>query len=111
MQCYFSCKCLNAIRLSVEKLSTSAFPRIYIFFSLKNEIDSLNSKNLFVFSVYFSDAFRGKEIWKGRNSIKKILNGGGGLSTKLIRDAAKFFPRAKLLSAYGASLLFHLVSP
>ncbi|KAH7545495.1 hypothetical protein FEM48_Zijuj01G0099900 [Ziziphus jujuba var. spinosa] len=44
---------------------------------------------------------RGKEIWKGRNSIKKILNGGGGLSTKLIRDAAQFFPRAKLLSAYG----------
>ncbi|GLU17540.1 hypothetical protein SLE2022_339020 [Rubroshorea leprosula] len=42
-----------------------------------------------------------KETWKGRGSVKKILNGGGGLSNELIKDATKFFPRAKLLSAYG----------
>ncbi|KAL0310505.1 UNVERIFIED_CONTAM: 2-succinylbenzoate--CoA ligase, chloroplastic/peroxisomal [Sesamum angustifolium] len=34
-------------------------------------------------------------------SVKKILNGGGGLSAELIREATKIFPRATLLSAYG----------
>ncbi|KAK9290807.1 hypothetical protein L1049_008985 [Liquidambar formosana] len=33
--------------------------------------------------------------------MRKILNGGGGLSMELIKDATKFFPKAKLLSAYG----------
>ncbi|KDP27034.1 hypothetical protein JCGZ_20969 [Jatropha curcas] len=44
---------------------------------------------------------RGKEIWQGSQTVKKILNGGGSLSVGLIKDAIKFFPRAKLLSAYG----------
>ncbi|XP_038678815.1 2-succinylbenzoate--CoA ligase, chloroplastic/peroxisomal isoform X2 [Tripterygium wilfordii] len=44
---------------------------------------------------------RVKKSWKGKESMMKILNGGGGLSTELIKDAIKFFPRAKLLSAYG----------
>lgn len=35
-------------------------------------------------------------------SVSKILNGGGGLSAKLVEQAAKVFPRAKILSAYGA---------
>lgn len=39
--------------------------------------------------------------WKVTESVKKILNGGGGLSNGLIEDAIKFFPRAKILSAYG----------
>lgn len=43
--------------------------------------------------------------WKVTESVKKILNGGGGLSNGLIEDAIKFFPRAKILSAYGASLI------
>ncbi|GLU17535.1 hypothetical protein SLE2022_338970 [Rubroshorea leprosula] len=47
-------------------------------------------------------SIRLKETWNGRGSVKKILNGGGGLSNELIKDATKFFPRAKLLSAYGA---------
>ncbi|KAG8365667.1 hypothetical protein BUALT_Bualt18G0130200 [Buddleja alternifolia] len=34
-------------------------------------------------------------------SLKKILNGGGGLSVELIKGATKFFPRAILISAYG----------
>lgn len=34
-------------------------------------------------------------------SVKKILNGGGSLSAKLIEDAIKCFGTAKLLSAYG----------
>ncbi|KAL1567500.1 o-succinylbenzoate--CoA ligase [Salvia divinorum] len=34
-------------------------------------------------------------------SVSKILNGGGGLSTKLVEQATKVFPRAKILSAYG----------
>ncbi|OVA14989.1 AMP-dependent synthetase/ligase [Macleaya cordata] len=39
--------------------------------------------------------------WRGGESTKKILNGGGGLSVDLIRDATTIFPTAKLLSAYG----------
>ncbi|XWS09667.1 hypothetical protein CRYUN_Cryun39dG0008800 [Craigia yunnanensis] len=46
-------------------------------------------------------SIRLKQSWKGRDSVKKILNGGGGLSHDLIKDATKFFPRAKLFSAYG----------
>ncbi|TYI26525.1 hypothetical protein ES332_A05G119200v1 [Gossypium tomentosum] len=42
-----------------------------------------------------------KRIQKGCDSVKKILNGGGGLSDNLIKDATRLFPRAKLLSAYG----------
>ncbi|KAI3950826.1 hypothetical protein MKW92_044310 [Papaver armeniacum] len=39
--------------------------------------------------------------WRG-GSMKKILNGGGGLSTELVRDiTTNIFPTAKLLSAYG----------
>ncbi|KAL3632361.1 hypothetical protein CASFOL_025345 [Castilleja foliolosa] len=34
-------------------------------------------------------------------SVKKILNGGGGLSVNLIKNATKIFPRATLISAYG----------
>ncbi|KAF3586619.1 hypothetical protein F2Q69_00028513, partial [Brassica cretica] len=33
--------------------------------------------------------------------VRKILNGGGSLSTELLKDAAKIFPRAKIISAYG----------
>ncbi|CAG7864252.1 unnamed protein product [Brassica rapa] len=33
--------------------------------------------------------------------VRKILNGGGSLSTELLKDAAKIFPRAKIFSAYG----------
>ena len=43
-------------------------------------------------------------------TVNKILNGGGGLSIELIKDAALFFPRAKLLSAYGGYLSY-IVSP
>ncbi|TXG48122.1 hypothetical protein EZV62_027416 [Acer yangbiense] len=44
---------------------------------------------------------RVKKTWKGRDTIKKILNGGGGLSIELTKDATECFPKAKLLSAYG----------
>eukprot|EP00262_Sarcandra_glabra_P015360 TRINITY_DN4721_c0_g1_i1.p1 TRINITY_DN4721_c0_g1~~TRINITY_DN4721_c0_g1_i1.p1 ORF type:complete len:337 (+),score=48.63 TRINITY_DN4721_c0_g1_i1:114-1124(+) len=37
----------------------------------------------------------------GGETVKKILNGGGGLSTELTEGATKIFPNAKLLSAYG----------
>ena len=40
--------------------------------------------------------------------MTKILNGGGGLSVEQIKDATVFFPRAKLLSAYGVFLIPHL---
>ncbi|GAB4829431.1 hypothetical protein Ancab_019102 [Ancistrocladus abbreviatus] len=42
-----------------------------------------------------------KKTWLGRESVKKILNGGGSLPVWLLKDAIKFFPKAKLLSAYG----------
>ncbi|XP_031260380.1 2-succinylbenzoate--CoA ligase, chloroplastic/peroxisomal isoform X3 [Pistacia vera] len=44
---------------------------------------------------------RKKETWKGKDNVKKILNGGGSLSVELIKDATKYFPKAKLFSAYG----------
>ncbi|XP_030479987.2 2-succinylbenzoate--CoA ligase, chloroplastic/peroxisomal isoform X2 [Cannabis sativa] len=49
-----------------------------------------------------SSSTRGKDNWKGVESVKKILNGGGGLSIALTKEAVKLFPRAKLLSAYEA---------
>ncbi|MQM20935.1 hypothetical protein Taro_053965 [Colocasia esculenta] len=42
-----------------------------------------------------------KERWTGRESVKKVLNGGGGLSHALIDAAVKMFPNAKIMSAYG----------
>ncbi|KAJ0237823.1 2-succinylbenzoate--CoA ligase [Hirschfeldia incana] len=33
--------------------------------------------------------------------VRKILNGGGSLSTELLKDALTIFPRAKIFSAYG----------
>ncbi|CAL1402865.1 unnamed protein product [Linum trigynum] len=42
-----------------------------------------------------------KENWRGKHSVKKILNGGGSLPPELIGLVANFFPQARLLSAYG----------
>ncbi|XP_021888490.1 2-succinylbenzoate--CoA ligase, chloroplastic/peroxisomal [Carica papaya] len=44
---------------------------------------------------------RKNKDWTTKESVKKILNGGGGLSRELIKDVTNIFPRAKLLSAYG----------
>ncbi|MED6135057.1 hypothetical protein PIB30_042743 [Stylosanthes scabra] len=44
---------------------------------------------------------RHKETWKGGETLKKILNGGGSLSLELIKDTNLFFHKAKLISAYG----------
>ncbi|GAY33939.1 hypothetical protein CUMW_008890 [Citrus unshiu] len=44
---------------------------------------------------------RVKKTWKGRDSVKKILNGGGGLPSELMKEATNSFPKAKLISAYG----------
>ncbi|KAK8468820.1 hypothetical protein PHAVU_006G128100 [Phaseolus vulgaris] len=44
---------------------------------------------------------RPKVIWKGAETVKKILNGGGSLSHELIKDTGIFFHKAKLISAYG----------
>lgn len=60
---------------------------------------------MLVFSVIFEGFVRQKETWKGKETVNKILNGGGGLSIELIKDATVFFPRAKLFSAYGGYLL------
>ncbi|XP_057465881.1 2-succinylbenzoate--CoA ligase, chloroplastic/peroxisomal isoform X3 [Actinidia eriantha] len=51
--------------------------------------------------ISFWKLFRKKEMWRGKEIVTKILNGGGGLSVEQIKDATVFFPRAKLLSAYG----------
>ncbi|CAN4081966.1 unnamed protein product [Withania somnifera] len=45
--------------------------------------------------------YREKHISLGSKSVKKVLNGAGGLSSDLIKNATELFPRAKLLSAYG----------
>lgn len=42
-----------------------------------------------------------KETSEQLETVMKILNGSGSLSTNLIEDATKIFPKAKLLSAYG----------
>lgn len=59
-----------------------------------------------VFSVliWCFDILRHKETWKGGQTVKKILNGGGSLSLELIKDTSIFFHKAKLISAYGRSL-------
>ncbi|XP_004486460.1 2-succinylbenzoate--CoA ligase, chloroplastic/peroxisomal isoform X2 [Cicer arietinum] len=44
---------------------------------------------------------RHKKTWKGEETVKKILNGGGSLSLELIKDTGIFFHKAKLISAYG----------
>ncbi|KAI3466875.1 hypothetical protein Pfo_023538 [Paulownia fortunei] len=44
---------------------------------------------------------RMKQTSENFESVKKILNGGGGLSVEFLKDATKFFPRATILSAYG----------
>lgn len=48
---------------------------------------------------------RTKHISVGSKSVKKILNGAGGLSSDLIKNAIEIFPRAKLVSAYGMLVL------
>jgi len=55
---------------------------------------------------YLSDSRLKKSVECGQ-SLKKILNGGGSLSTQLIEDATKCFPRAKLFSAYGILSFLH----
>ncbi|KAL7102595.1 hypothetical protein ACP275_08G129300 [Erythranthe tilingii] len=44
---------------------------------------------------------RMKQKSESFESVKKILNGGGGLSIELINSATKLFPRANIQSAYG----------
>ncbi|KAI3680888.1 hypothetical protein L6452_35667 [Arctium lappa] len=44
---------------------------------------------------------RTKDTWKELPMVKKILNGGGSLSAKLIKDATNIFSRATLFTAYG----------
>lgn len=41
------------------------------------------------------------QTYESFESMKKILNGGGGLSVELIKSAIKIFPRAIIQSAYG----------
>ncbi|XP_015066295.1 2-succinylbenzoate--CoA ligase, chloroplastic/peroxisomal [Solanum pennellii] len=45
--------------------------------------------------------YRTKHISVGSKSVKKVLNGAGGLSSNIIKNVIEIFPRAKLLSAYG----------
>ncbi|XP_047312939.1 2-succinylbenzoate--CoA ligase, chloroplastic/peroxisomal [Impatiens glandulifera] len=44
---------------------------------------------------------RDKTLLNGMETVTKILNGGGGLSNDLIKEAINIFPRAKIFSAYG----------
>lgn len=44
---------------------------------------------------------RKEKEWTGGKSVRKVLNGGGGLSHDLICAATRMFPCAKLISAYG----------
>lgn len=39
--------------------------------------------------------------WNGGETVNKILNGGGSLSTELIKGTIDVFPNAKIISAYG----------
>lgn len=65
---------------------------------------------LSVGSVYFLRYFvRAKETSKGSQTVEKILNGGGSLSVALTNDVRKFFPRAKLLSAYGKQVVLYSI--
>ena len=41
----------------------------------------------------FWKRFRKKEMWRGKEIVTKILNGGGGLSVEQIKDATVIFPQ------------------
>lgn len=45
-------------------------------------------------------------MWSDGETVRKILNGGGGLSEELTKCASHLFPHAKILSAYGMSTSF-----
>lgn len=87
--------CHTLSGLNVLLFAASANPRTIILHLLL-----FKKYNL----VFFWPSIRGKETWKGGESVKKILNGGGSLSSELIMYSTKFFPKAKLLSAYGRHL-------
>lgn len=55
--------------------------------------------------ILLSLVYRTMHISLGSKSVKKVLNGAGGLSSDLIKNAIEMFPRAKLLSAYGMLVL------
>ncbi|CAL9163271.1 unnamed protein product [Musa hybrid cultivar] len=44
---------------------------------------------------------RKSNMWSDGETVRKILNGGGGLSEELTKCASHLFPHAKILSAYG----------
>ncbi|XP_009800224.1 2-succinylbenzoate--CoA ligase, chloroplastic/peroxisomal isoform X1 [Nicotiana tabacum] len=76
-------------------------------FEAKLAIESIEQHNVTSFitvPAMMSDVisfYRTKHISVGSKSVRKILNGAGGLSSDLIKNAIEIFPRAKILSAYG----------
>ncbi|KAJ6840180.1 2-succinylbenzoate--CoA ligase, chloroplastic/peroxisomal isoform X1 [Iris pallida] len=46
-------------------------------------------------------SFARKENDNSGETVNKILNGGGGLSSELVNLSTSIFPRAKIISAYG----------
>ncbi|PRQ29647.1 putative o-succinylbenzoate--CoA ligase [Rosa chinensis] len=76
-------------------------------FDAKSAIEAIGQHNvtsLITVPAMMADlvsTFRGNDTSKCIETVKKILNGGGGLSIELTKAATKLFPKAKLLSAYG----------
>lgn len=58
--------------------------------------------SFFFLLILCVDRDQGK--WRGGVNVKKILNGGGGLSINLLKSAAHIFPNATIFSAYGKPL-------
>ncbi|KAI4343100.1 hypothetical protein MLD38_027640 [Melastoma candidum] len=65
----------------------------------KHSVTSLITVPTFITDM--SSFLREKESWKGAESIRKVLNGGGSLSLKSTTEAIRLFPSARILSAYG----------
>ncbi|XAR72548.1 o-succinylbenzoate--CoA ligase [Bertholletia excelsa] len=76
-------------------------------FEAKSVIEAIDQLHVTAFTTVpaimadIISLIRMERILKGKASVKKILNGAGSLSAELIKNVSIFFPKAKLISAYG----------
>ncbi|KAI4303664.1 hypothetical protein MLD38_039266 [Melastoma candidum] len=68
----------------------------------KHSVNSLITEP--TFTTDRSSFFREKESWKGTESIRKLLNGGGSLPLESTSETIRLFPSARSLSAYSNNI-------
>lgn len=98
---------IGGISSAMAMLMTGACHVIIPKFNAKSAVEAIEQYHVTSFITVpammadILSIIRMKRTWKGKEAVKKILNGGGGLSAELIKDACIFFPKAKIISAYG----------